>query len=96
MPEKVLTEIKSVAHVKTVESIGENGSGGSKVTLEVHCDSVPGGVVSHTSKQIAADNRITRSTLELVDYEAIPKAPAGKEPTTNTTRRRLFKARRHN
>lgn len=90
MPEKVLTEVKSAAHVKTIESFG---NGGNKVTLEVHCDSVPGGVVSHTSRQLGADNQITRSTLELVDYEAIMKAPVGKEPTTG--RRRLFQRRRN-
>jgi hypothetical protein len=91
MPEKVLTEVKSAAHVKTIESF-DNGS--NKVTLEVHCDAVPGGVVSHTSKQLGADKRITRSTLELVDYEAIVRAPLVKQPETG--RRRLFQKRRRN
>jgi hypothetical protein len=90
MPEKVLTEVKSAAHVKTIEMYG---NGTSKVTLEVHCDSVPGGVVSHTSRQLDANKKITRSTLELIDYEAIVKAPDGKEPITG--RRRLFQRRRN-
>ncbi|MCA9121207.1 MAG: hypothetical protein H6822_21840 [Planctomycetaceae bacterium] len=91
MPEKVLTEVKSAAHVKTIETF-ENGT--SKVTLEVHCESVPGGVVSHTSKQLNSDGRITqRSTLELLDYRAIEKPPA-KVPVIE--RRRLFPGRRRN
>ena len=74
MPEKVLTEVKSVAHVKTVETFGDatSGNSSSKVTLEVHCDDVPGGVVSHTSKHAGfGQSDRSRSTLELVDYEAI-------------------------
>ena len=89
MPEKVLTEVKSAAHVKTIETF-ENGS--SKVTLEVHCDSVPGGVVSHTSRQVGADHRVTRSTLELLDYEALSKAPEDERSTK--ARRGLFQRRR--
>lgn len=89
MPEKVLTEVKSAAHVKTIETFG---NGTSKITLEVHCESVPGGVVSHTSKQLSADGKITqRSTLDLVDYATIAKTPDGKEPTVG--RRRLFQGR---
>ncbi|MDA1050536.1 MAG: hypothetical protein O3C40_08645 [Planctomycetota bacterium] len=87
MPEKVLTEVKSAAHVKTIETFDNGTSKVTKVTLEVHCESVPGGVVSHTSKQVGADKRITRSTLELIDYEAISKDPDGKDPVTG--RRRL-------
>ncbi len=93
MPEKVLTEVKSAAHVKTIETFGEGTSKVTKVTLEVHCDSVPGGVVSHTSRQVDASKKVTRSTLELVDYEAIIKDPDGKEPTAE--RRRLFQRRRN-
>jgi hypothetical protein len=92
MPAKVLSEIKTAAHVKTIEAFG---NGANKVTLEVHCAAVPGGVVSHTSKQVGPDQRITRSTLELVDYEAIMKAPVGKRPPA-TSRRRLFKGKRRN
>jgi len=96
MPEKVLTEVKSAAHVKTIETFGDETSGNSsnRVTLEVHCDSVPGGVVSHTSKQLGVDKRTTRSTLELIDYEAIVRAPLVKQPETG--RRRLFQKRRRN
>jgi hypothetical protein len=90
MPEKVLTEIKSAAHVRTVETFG---NGTSKITIEVHCESVPGGVVSHTSKQLNAEGKITqRSTLDLIDYAVIAKDPDGKEPILG--RRRLFQGRR--
>ncbi|MEO8498058.1 MAG: hypothetical protein ABI614_23580, partial [Planctomycetota bacterium] len=84
-----LTEVKSAAHVKTIETLG---NGTTKVTLEVHCDSVPGGVVSHTSRQVGADKKVTRSTLELVDYATIVRSPVGKAPTA--VRRRLFQGRR--
>lgn len=90
MPEKVLTEVKSASHVKTIESFG---NGTSKITLEVHCDSVPGGVVSHTSKQLSADGKVSqRSTLNLVEYEVVEKAPLVKESMPE--RRRLFQGRR--
>ena len=93
MPEKVLTEVKSAAHVKTIETFGSETSQVTKVTLEVHCDSVPGGVVSHTSKQLDATNTTTqRSTLELIDYEAINKEAALKQPLP--VRRRLLPRRR--
>lgn len=89
MPVKVLTEVKSAAHVKTIETFG---NGTSKVTLEVHCESVPGGVVSHTSKQLTADGKVTqRSTLDLLDYQAISKTSDTKEQVP--ARRRLFQGR---
>ncbi len=95
MPEKVLTEVKSAAHVITIETFGSEALGNetSKVTLEVHCESVPGGVVSHTSKQLNTDKRITqRSTLELIDYQAIRNEPPTKEAAAK--RRRILQGRR--
>lgn len=65
MPCKVLAEIKSAAHVETIST----GDGGSTYTVEVVCQDVPGGVVSHTSKQInEAGQVVKRSILELVEY----------------------------
>jgi hypothetical protein len=65
MPQKVLKDIESTAHVKTVRRNGK----GTTVTIEVHSSKVPGGVVSHTSKELDTNGRIIRrSTLELVDY----------------------------
>ena len=43
------------------------------------------GVVAHSAKEIDGSGRtIRRSTLELVDYEAIPPS---NRPTTSTSRR---------
>ena len=65
MPQKVLTELKSGAHIRTVQK----QKNGSTFTLEVVCLEVPGGVVSHTSKDSdAAGKLVRRSTLELLDY----------------------------
>ena len=65
MPTKVLNDIKTTAVIKTVRK----NSKGTTVTLAVYAPGVPGGVVSHTSKELDANGRtIRRSTLELVDY----------------------------
>ncbi len=65
MPSKVLNEIKSTAHVRVMHQDGKS----STLTLEVYCEEVPGGVVSHTSKETDETGRvIRRSTLELLDY----------------------------
>jgi hypothetical protein len=65
MPSKVLTEIKSTSHVRVMHQQGK----ASTLTLEVHAGDVPGGVVSHTSKETDENGRvIRRSTLELLDY----------------------------
>jgi hypothetical protein len=65
MPSKVLTEIKSTSHVRVMHQQGK----ASTLTLEVHAADVPGGVVSHTSKETDETGRVVRrSTLELLDY----------------------------
>lgn len=94
MPIKVLTETKTAAYVRTVESFA---NGESKVTLEVQCDDVPGGVVSHTSKQTnEAGDILQRSTFELVDYAIVSKPTSTRNNTSTTIhpRRRLFSRRR--
>ena len=46
---------------------------GTTITTALHCDQVPGGVVSYTSKELDASGRvIRRSTLELIDYGLSP------------------------
>jgi hypothetical protein len=83
MPHKVLDELKSAAFVKTTRRTTQ----GTKVTLEVHCDSVPGGVVSHSASESDTSGQLVRrSTLELIDY-AIGGHPPNTDPTT---RRRMF------
>ena len=65
MPHKVLAEIKTTSYIKTIHTNGKS----STITLEVHCDAVPGAVVAHTSKELASSGRLlSRSTLELIDY----------------------------
>jgi hypothetical protein len=65
MPYRILTEMKSASFNQTVVE----HAGGKSMTLEVHCMDVPGGVVSHTSKEIDNNGTVVRrSTLELVDY----------------------------
>jgi hypothetical protein len=65
MPQRVLGDIKTSAVVKTVRKHDK----GDSVTIEVQCDDVPGGVVSHTSTERSADGiLLRRSTLQLNDY----------------------------
>lgn len=65
MPYQVLTEMKSTSFNQTVVE----HAGGKSMTLEIHCMDVPGGVVSHTSKELDKSGAVVRrSTLELVDY----------------------------
>lgn len=65
MPQRVLGDIKSSAIVKTVKSHDK----GSSTTVEVQCDDVPGGVVSHSAAERDTNGEIVRrSTLQIVDY----------------------------
>lgn len=65
MPCNVLGEIKSASHVQTIST----GPGRSTYTLEVVCPEIPGGIVSHTSKEMDETGRVVkRSTLELMGY----------------------------
>jgi hypothetical protein len=73
LPQRVVDEIKQATYVKTTHKHAQ----GSKVTLEVQCDDVPGGVVSHWSTETDLQGRaVRRSTLELAAYE-ITEAQAG-------------------
>lgn len=91
MPERVLTEIKSSAHVRTLE-VYSNGT--RKLTVEVLCDSVPGGVICHSLKQLNdAGIVVQRSTLDLIDYQAVAR-PVGSVKVQPPVRRRIFKKRR--
>lgn len=84
MPHRVLDEIVSTWHVKTVRKHPK----GRTITIAVHSDQAPGGVVAHSSKELDASGRmIRRSTLELVNY--------GLKPDRRMfLRRHLFKGRR--
>ncbi len=65
LPYQVLSEIQTVAFVKTVHTSPK----GKNVTIEVHCPRVPGGVVAHWSTEFDDSGRVVhRSVLRLVDY----------------------------
>ncbi len=65
MPFRVLSEIQSTAHVRSVNKHPK----GSVHTLAITSGKVPGGVVSHWSKELDRAGRVVRrSTLELLDY----------------------------
>jgi hypothetical protein len=65
LPYQVLSDIQTVAFVKTVHTSPK----GRKVTIEVHCPRVPGGVVAHWSTEFDDSGRVVhRSVLRLVDY----------------------------
>jgi hypothetical protein len=75
MPHKVLTELLSAAHVRTVQKQPNS----STFTLEVVCLDVPGGVVAHTSKDLdPSGNPVRHSALELLDYEVAGPAEAAR------------------
>lgn len=76
LPERVIDEVRTAAYVKTTRRQAQ----GTKVTMEVHCEDVPGGVVGHSARETdAAGHTIRRSTLELIDY-AIGSHPPNTEP----------------
>jgi hypothetical protein len=87
MPQKVHGQVRSAAFLKTTRKSPQ----GTKVTVEIHCDDVPGGVVGHSANETDASDRvIRRSTLELIDY-AIGGHPPSADPVT---RRRAVNPRR--
>jgi hypothetical protein len=70
MPTEVLNKIRCTAHVKTVQK----RPGGSILTLAVVSNEVPGGVVSHTSKELDAQgNLVRRSVLKLLSFSFEPE-----------------------
>jgi hypothetical protein len=92
MPYKVLTELKTVAYLRT----SERHSQGSSHTIEVYCLEIPGGVVAHSSKEFdTAGQLLRRSTLELIDYASINGLPAADpdSPLRHRVRRPLLPLR---
>jgi hypothetical protein len=65
LPFNVLTEIQTVAFIRTLHTAPNK----KKMTVEVHCPRVPGGVVGHWSTETDDKGRVVyRSILELADY----------------------------
>src|SRR4051794_8570023 len=76
LPQRVRGELKQASYVKTTQKLPQS----SKVTLEVHCDEVPGGVVAHWASESDSNGRVLRrSTLELVEYQ-IPTTVGQPQP----------------
>ncbi len=70
MPIRLRGETRSGAYVRTVHK----NTSGTTTTLAVVLPDVPGGVFSHSSKEVDKSGRmVRRSTLELVDYGAEPE-----------------------
>ncbi len=87
LPQKVLGQMRTGAYLKTTRT----SPLGTRVTVEIHCDELPGGVVSHAASETDPGGRVVRrSTLELIDY-AIGGHPAAADPAT---RRRMFHRQR--
>ncbi len=69
MPVRVLGRLRSGSYVRTVRK----GAKSTVTTLAVVVPDVPGGVVSHSSKEVDKSGRLLRrSILELVDYSTDP------------------------
>jgi hypothetical protein len=70
MPYRIEGETHLAAHLKTVQKSPK----GTVITLAVLCPEIPGGIVSHSSKELDANGRLVRhSVLELVDYGTEPE-----------------------
>lgn len=70
MPQRVLTDIKSVACIKTVQKTSK----GTVTTLAMSSPDVPGGVVYQTTKEADPTGRLVRrSTLELLSFGTRPE-----------------------
>ena len=65
MPHRLLSETVTTSHTKTVDEYDK----GSKITLAVHAQEVPGEVVAFSSKELNTQGvLVRRSTMELVDF----------------------------
>jgi hypothetical protein len=81
LPQRVRGELKQASYVKTTYKLPQV----TKVTLEVHCEDVPGSVAAHWASETDAGGRLVRrSTLELIGY-AVP-TPV-EEPAVGLPRR---------
>ena len=72
MPHEIAGVIRPTSHVRTTTTTPK----GKTVTLEVRCEDVPGGFVSHTSKELDNDGQlIGRSTLQLIEFHIPEQQP---------------------
>jgi hypothetical protein len=77
LPQRVRGELKQASYIKTTQKLPKT----TKVTLEVHCDDVPGGVVAHWASETDSVGRVVRrSMLELINFE-VARPPGQLQPT---------------
>ena len=70
MPIRLRGKTRAAIYVKTIQK----NANGTVTTLAVVLPDVPGGVFSHSSKEVDKSGRVVRrSTLELADYGAEPE-----------------------
>jgi hypothetical protein len=70
MPRRVMAETHTASFVRTLQKLPK----GSITTWASTTEAVPGGVISHSSKELDAEGRlIRRGTLEMVDYSLEPE-----------------------
>ena len=76
LPQVVLGTRTTGVFLKTTRQTAQ----GTKVTLEVLCDTVPGGVVRHWANELDASKKaVRRSELELIDY-SVGVRPTAADP----------------
>ena len=81
----VLGQTMLASHIKTVNKLA---NGEITETLEVHCEAIPGGVVSHNEQMLDENGRVTqRRTLELLGYEAFGVSQRVNRPGRRRPRR---------
>ncbi len=80
MPCKIKAEMKTASYVKTVYKDAKTKT----ITMEIRSKDVPGGVVSHASKQLdEAGKVVRRTTLELINYGLEPEKSESDEPDSS-------------
>jgi len=92
MPCKVLAEIKPAALVKSTHKHAK----GTVTTWAYTSPDVPGGVISHSSKEVDTNGRVVRrSTLRLVGYDLKPRPEAEADGRVGLLgRKRLLRSRK--
>ncbi len=67
MPFHLKPETLATSIVKTIHNNGK----GRTVTIEITSEEIPGGVISHSAKQIVDGKVVRRTTLELLEYSSV-------------------------
>ena len=72
MPQRIFTKVRTTSIFKAVYVNGDT----RKITWAVSCADVPGEIVSKSSKVVDKTGRLlSRTTVELIDYDLVPEPP---------------------